>query len=311
MTQTAPAPLKLSRTLHAPPETVFAAWTSGDHLARWFAPAPYTVPEARVEPRAGGAFDVCMASPAGERHWTRGTIVEFVPARRLVIEMRVTDAAGRPLFRARTELDFAEALGGTRLDVTQAYVFDDPAAAAPMVAGARAGWTRTLEQLDQALAAGTGAPPAARSVAHAAFHLERAYDVPPARLWAALTEAEAKQKWFAGTPGEWTLIERSMDVRPGGRERLKGRWASGLVTTFDAVYHDVVPAERLVYSYEMRLDKRKISVSLATMQLRADGGRTTLLVTEQGAFLDGYDDAGSRERGTAQLLEAIAASLGN
>jgi hypothetical protein len=44
-------------------------------------------------------------------------------------------------------------------------------------------------------------------------------------------------------------------------------------------------------------------VSLATLQLKAAGGKTTLLVTEQGAFLDGYDDAGSREHVTGHLLD--------
>jgi hypothetical protein len=50
-------------------------------------------------------------------------------------------------------------------------------------------------------------------------------------------------------------------------------------------------------------------VSLATLQLTADGAGTTLSVTEQGAFLDGYDDAGSREHGTGMLLDALGASL--
>jgi uncharacterized protein YndB with AHSA1/START domain len=100
-----------------------------------------------------------------------------------------------------------------------------------------------------------------------------------------------------------------MDVRPGGRERLRGRWEGGMVSTFDATYYDVVPNERLVYSYEMYMDARKISVSLATMQLKAEGAKTTLMVTEQGAFLDGYDDAGSREHGTGHLLDALGASL--
>ena len=64
-----------------------------------------------------------------------------------------------------------------------------------------------------------------------------------------------------------------MDVRVGGRERLKGRWQSGMVTTFDAIYQDVVPNERLVYCYQMFLDDRKISVSLATLQLEPAGRR--------------------------------------
>jgi uncharacterized protein YndB with AHSA1/START domain len=141
------------------------------------------------------------------------------------------------------------------------------------------------------------------------FHLERTYDAPVGRVWRALTDETAKSKWFSGTPDKWQLLERQMDVREGGRERLKGRWEGGVVSTFDAVYHDVIPNERLVYSYVMHLDDKKISVSQATMQLAASGGKTTLKVTEQGAFLDGYDDGGSREHGTGFLLDALGASL--
>jgi hypothetical protein len=59
----------------------------------------------------------------------------------------------------------------------------------------------------------------------------------------------------------------------------------------------------------MHLEDRKISVSLATIQLKSAGENTCLKVTKQGAFLDGYDDAGSRERGTGHLLDALGASL--
>jgi hypothetical protein len=53
----------------------------------------------------------------------------------------------------------------------------------------------------------------------------------------------------------------------------------------------------------------KISVSLATIEFEKTGAGTRLTVTEQGAFLDGYDDAGSRERGTAALLDRLEESL--
>jgi uncharacterized protein YndB with AHSA1/START domain len=141
----------------------------------------------------------------------------------------------------------------------------------------------------------TQMPDVALSVVHATFRLERVYEAPPSRVWKALTQAEAKAKWFAGTSGQWDLLEREMDVRPGGRERLKGRWQSGIVTTFDAAYHDVIAEARLVYSYNI--------------ELKRDGSGTRLTVTEQGAFLDGYDDAGSREHGTGILLDYLGASL--
>ena len=66
----------------------------------------------------------------------------------------------------------------------------------------------------------------------------------------ALTDETAKQKWFGGTAGSWELLERHMDVRVGGSERLRGRWEGGVVSTFDAVYHDVIANERLVYSWK-------------------------------------------------------------
>jgi uncharacterized protein YndB with AHSA1/START domain len=78
-----------------------------------------------------------------------------------------------------------------------------------------------------------------------------------------------------------------------------------MVSKFEARYYDVIADERVVYSYEMHLDHRKISVSLATFELKSAGTGTRLVMTEQGAFLDGYDDAGSREKGSGFLLDAM------
>jgi uncharacterized protein YndB with AHSA1/START domain len=139
------------------------------------------------------------------------------------------------------------------------------------------------------------------------FCIERTYAASPAQVFEALTDPTAKAKWFTGGDG-YTLLAREMDVRPGGREHVKGRKDS-VVSTFDAIYYDVIPNERIVYAYEMHLDDRKISISLATLELKRAGTGTRLVMTEQGAFLDGYDDAGSRERGSNFLLDALGNSL--
>ena len=305
-----PPPFKLSRTLHARREAVFRAWSQAEHVRNWFPPEPYTGPEARVELRVGGPFEVLMRSPSGEEHWTRGTFLEVVANERLVIDMTATDAAGKVLFRALTEVEFTDAFCGMRLDVTQTYTLFDPEAAAPMVAGAPLGWKASVDQMErEAMRIVGAAEVVARSVVHATFHLERTYDAPPARVWKALVDQGAKAKWFTGPPAQCEVIERTLDVRPGGRERLYCRWEGGTTSGFDATYHEVIPVERLVYSYEMHMSDRKISVSLATVQLEARAGKTVFKLTEQGAFLDGYDDAGSREEGTGLLLDALGASL--
>ena len=304
-----PAPLRISRVFPAPRELVFKAWSAAGHVKRWFCPEGYEVPEANVHMHRGGWFEVLMRSPDGVEHWTRGTFVEVAAPERLVLDLHVTDSSGRYLFRAYTEVDFSEEKGGTRMDVTQTYTFDDSTQAKPVVKGAPDGWRQTLDKLDAEVArmkAGAGE----RSVVHATFSIERTYEAPVARVFKALSDVAAKSKWFSGLDGQWTLIEREMDFRVGGREVLKGRWESGAVTLFDAVYLDIVPNERIVYAYNMHKDDKKLSVSLATMQLTSAGAeRTKLLVTEQGAFLDAYDDAGSREHGTGILLDRLGASL--
>jgi uncharacterized protein YndB with AHSA1/START domain len=304
-----PPPLRISRTFHARPETVFKAWSTAEHVARWFSPDGFTVPDAMVELHVGGPFELVMRSPAGEEHRVRGRFVAIEPDRRLVIDMRVEDASGNALFGAYTEVEISETLCGARMDLVQTYTVLDPDKAW-MVKGAPEGWRSTLDKLEaEVVRLQGGAVAEVRSVAHAIFHLERAYDAPVERVWTALTDEKAKARWFSGAPGEWELIERHMDVRVGGRERLKGRWTGGVVSDFEAVYHDVIPGVRLVYSYAMHLNDKKISVSPATLELKAEGSKTTLMVTEQGAFLDGYDDAGSREHGTGLLLDALGKSL--
>jgi uncharacterized protein YndB with AHSA1/START domain len=148
-----------------------------------------------------------------------------------------------------------------------------------------------------------------RGARHSTFRIERNLAAPRARVYAAFSDEEAKSRWFAGTPGEWTLLERSFDFRVGGEERLRGRWKSGMVSDFHARYWEILPEQRIVYAYEMHLLEKRISVSLATVEFFAEGKGTKLVVTEQGAFLNGYDDAGSREQGTNFLMDALGKSL--
>jgi uncharacterized protein YndB with AHSA1/START domain len=300
-----PTPIHLSRDLHASRHRVYAAWSTADAVKRWFAPTGFVIPEARVELKEGGPFEVLMRSPSGEEHWARGVVKQVSPFERLVLDFTVEEPNGRALFRALTDVHFSDTLGGTRIDVTQSYTVLDPEAAW-MAEGAPQGWAQTLDNLSaEVLRRET-----TRGVSHGAFTLERTYDAPVERIWRALSDAEAKAKWFGGTHGEWSEIERSMDFRVGGSERVEGRWKNGVVSAFEAIYHDIVPDARIVYSYAMHLNEAKISVSLTTMELAAESlGRTTLRVTEQGAFLDGYDDDGSRERGTSFLLDRIGEFL--
>jgi len=147
-----------------------------------------------------------------------------------------------------------------------------------------------------------------RSVTHATFVIERSYDASPARVFNAFADPTAKARWFAG-PHEWETVEVGMDFRVGGREVNRGGPPGGPVHTFEARYHDIVPNERIISSYEMYMDETRSSVSIATVEFEPAGEGTHLRYTEQGAFLDGLDSVASREKGTQDLLDALGAAL--
>ena len=146
------------------------------------------------------------------------------------------------------------------------------------------------------------------SVVHASFTICRTWAHPPAKVFTAFADEQAKAKWFGGPPG-WEQYKKVWDFREGGVEHLSGKHANGTVSAFDCTYQDIVKNERIVYSYVMHLDGRKISVSQACIELKPDGNGTRLVLTEYGDYLDGYDDAGSREHGTNWLMDNLGKSL--
>lgn len=146
------------------------------------------------------------------------------------------------------------------------------------------------------------------SVTHNTFVIERTFVASPARVFRAFADLGAKKAWFHGPPG-WDDAH-AMDFRVGGRETSVGGPPGEWVSSFTALYQDIVPDQRIVYTYDMLIDGRRISVSVATIELfpTAQGG-TRLVLTEQGAYLDAADNPAQREEGTRGLMDQLVAAV--
>ncbi len=136
-----------------------------------------------------------------------------------------------------------------------------------------------------------------RSTEHATITIERHFKAPLPRVFSAWAMPEQKRQWF-GCHGDWKPLEFQLDFRTGGSESNRVASTDGVVHAYQARYIDIIQNERFIYAFDMMLDDKRISVSLATVSFAEEPGGTRMTFVEQVVFLDGYGDNGSRLMGT-------------
>lgn len=133
----------MTRTIHAPAEKVFDAWTDPEQIQRWLAPHPCTVREATADARPGGRYSVVVVDPAGAVHATSGEYREVVPGVRLVKTWDYTGPNFAGTMPSLLTVEFREVSPGvTELTLTHTELPDEKIAE-----GTTNGWNACLDQL--------------------------------------------------------------------------------------------------------------------------------------------------------------------
>ncbi|MDQ1471019.1 MAG: hypothetical protein QOJ99_2499 [Bryobacterales bacterium] len=152
-----------------------------------------------------------------------------------------------------------------------------------------------------------------QSVIHSTFVMERKYSKPPEIVFTAFADPARKRRWFAEGDSH-DVEEFDMDFRAGGIERLRYRFREGtpfqgVAITNEGSYFDIVPNRRIVTASTMTLNDKRLSASLATVELLPTNNGADLICTHQGAFFEGSDRPQIREMGWRQLFEQLEKQL--
>ena len=153
------------------------------------------------------------------------------------------------------------------------------------------------------------APTNASRATHDTFVITRTYAAPVSRVFRAWSDPARKARWFGGGTSDAPAADYELDFREGGSEITRGGPPGGPIYTYHAHIRDIRVEQRIVYTYEMHAGDERISVSVATIEFSGSGDLTELVITEQGVYLDGLDDAAQREAGTRDLLDALGRLL--
>jgi uncharacterized protein YndB with AHSA1/START domain len=173
-------------------------------------------------------------------------------------------------------------------------------------------------KIDQGAAEPSGTA-GGRPVKRGTFELRRDIAASPERVFAAFAEPELRTRWFR-LPGPSSSFEHALDFRVGGGETARNRFVLEEMderVEYRSRFIDLVPAERLVYVYEARVNDVLRWASLVTVELAAAAADGTRLDwTEQYSLLvlsteDGEQDAAHLRGGTRLMLNGLSAACGS
>ncbi|MGF6778206.1 uncharacterized protein YndB with AHSA1/START domain [Paraburkholderia sp. GAS334] len=110
--------------------------------------------------------------------------------------------------------------------------------------------------------------------------LQRRLNASPEKVYGAWTEPAQIAKWMH--PADNDVVHAEMDVRVGGRFRVILHAPDGEKHDVSGVYREVVPGERLVFTWAWHSTPER--ESLVTVALRRDGDATVLTLTHEQFF---------------------------
>ena len=142
------------------------------------------------------------------------------------------------------------------------------------------------------------------------IQITREFDASRDIVFKAMTDPTLLSRWLG--PRRYKTVVDAMDVRVGGKWRMRNIAADGGEHAFRGEFRDVVPSERLVWTFEYEPVAGHISVE--TMTLTERDGRTLLTVRDVFASKedrDGMLQSGMEEgaRETYERLDELLAEL--
>jgi uncharacterized protein YndB with AHSA1/START domain len=138
--------------------------------------------------------------------------------------------------------------------------------------------------------------------------ITRVLDAPRALVYAAWTEPERLLRWWG--PHGFTVDAAEVDVRVGGAWRVRMRSPEGEEHTSSGVYRELVPPERLVFTFawEGCEDGEPGHETLVSLSFAEEGGRTRMTFRQE--VFTSVPSRDAHEGGWSEAFERLAAHLG-
>jgi uncharacterized protein YndB with AHSA1/START domain len=135
--------------------------------------------------------------------------------------------------------------------------------------------------------------------------IERTFDAPAEAVFDAWTRPEVMRRWFHVGP-DWETPEAEVDLRVGGKLRVKMRRPDGTEHVIAGEYTEVAPPHRLVFACTFSDDPD--NEQLVELTFTESEGSTTVVLINSGISTDDRRDA--QDYGWYGCLDQLERALG-
>ncbi len=274
--RTAPKEIILTRTIPAPRELVFDAFTKAEHLAKWFGPRVFTT-TSETDPRPGGKFRITMYGPEnGPREMKgpfpmTGEYLEFVRPEKIVytcdlmehpdswktlMQSGIENGETANFLSSLVTITFDDIVGKTKLVIRTR--FDSNAVRDGYIKFQMGeGWSESLDKLEEML---TGV-----------VVVERTFDAPMEKAWDAISNNDSLKQWYFELPEFRPEVGFEFEFHggPPGKEPYHHK----------CKIIEVIPEKKLAYTWRYEGWK---GISTVTFELFAEGKQTKLRLIHSG-----------------------------
>jgi uncharacterized protein YndB with AHSA1/START domain len=146
-----------------------------------------------------------------------------------------------------------------------------------------------------------GQSSAAGHVTRPSLTFKRRLNAAPKKVYAAWTDPQKLIQWFRRADAKPDTMRAEIDPRVGGRYRVNFNIEGGEYFEVGGIYREVVPNERLVFSWAWYSTPER--ESLVTVTLKPDGAGTLLTVHHEQLFDQAARDG--HERGWMGSLDKL------
>ncbi len=279
--------MKIERTFHAPPETLWALWTTKEGVESWWGPEGFTTTVRKLDLRPGGEFEYENRATAPEQiaglkelglsptSSVKNIFTEVVPPRRLAMRTQIDFVPGVEPYEITTVFEFRALRGGTKLVFTSSKMHSEQ-----WTDLAKRGQMSQFDKLGRILGAsrssqGSGGNLALALPSDREILITRVFDAPRERVFKAHVDSDAVEDWWG--PREYSTKVDTWDLRLGGSWRIVQHAPDGTEHGFRGVFQEILPSERLAWTFEYEGAPGHVSTQRVTFE-DYPGGRTKLTV---------------------------------